>query len=589
MKSSMFLPLAALAASSLAAPGAAAARHGMVTSADPRATLAGKEILDAGGSAIDAEMAMMLALTVVEPQSSGIGGGGFLVHHDGGTGAIDTIDGRETAPSGATPDRFLGPDGTPLPFVQAFPGGKSVGVPGNIRLMALAERKWGRLPWKALFQPAIRLAERGYQVTPPMNAMVTLVSPLWGGAGGASQPGAPAGTAATTPPLAPSASTAFPQIGRQYLGADGGIPPVGATIVNPVLAATLRRLADAGPDAFYIGDNANALLAAVHGTSVRPSEMTAADLAAYQAKERPAVCGRYRRYRICGMGPPSSGAVTVLQILGMLERFDMKKLGKDSPLAWHLIGEAMQLAYADREKYLGDSDFLDVPVAGMIDPRYLAARSRLISPTKTLGAYAAGDPPGAPKRTGAIQAEVPGTTHFIAIDKQGDIATMTSTVEGPFGSQLLANGYVLNNELTDFTFAPEKDGAPVANRVEPGKRPLSSMAPTIVYDAKGKPVFTVGAAGGKTIIMQVAKALIAHLDWGLDARSAIGLGLIYFDQRGLVLEQGTSLAAMQPALVTFGEPVSVAHLGLKANAAELTPAGWVGAADPRGVGTAISE
>ncbi|CAN5727325.1 gamma-glutamyltransferase [soil metagenome] len=540
---------------------AAAFAQGMVTSADPRATQAGQTILREGGSAADAAMAMMLALTVVEPQSSGIGGGGFLVHHDGKTGRMETIDGRETAPAAATPQRFLDAAGKPLPFGQAFQGGKSIGVPGNIRLMALAHRKWGKLPWKALFAPAIALAENGYQVTKPLNDRVSGMARIWGN---------------------------FPEIAKQY-SVDGKAPALGSTLKNPALAAILRRIADEGPEAFYTGENAKAIVAAATGTAVNASDITLADLTAYQAKERPPVCGFYRSYKICGMGPPSSGAVTVLGILGMLERFDLKKLGPTSPVAWHLIGEAMELAYADREKYLGDSDFVQVPVKGLIDPAYLAARSRLISPDKTLAVYEAGTPPGAQARTVAAQNEVPGTTHFIAVDKTGDIAGMTSTVEGPFGSQLLANGYVLNNELTDFTFAPEKDGAPLANRVEPGKRPLSSMAPTSVYDRKGKPIFTVGAAGGKTIIMQVTKALIAHLDWGMNARDSIGHGLIYFSGRTLILEKGTSIEPMAAPLERLGHQVVVSSLGLKANAAERTKTGWVGAADPRSVGTALSE
>ena len=557
--------------------------QGMVTSADPRATEAGLEILRAGGSAADAAMAMMLALTVVEPQSSGIGGGGFLLHQSARTGLLETIDGRETAPAAATPQRFIGPDGKPLPFISAVAGGKSVGVPGNIRLMALATKKWGKLEWKALFAPAIRLAEGGYRVTRPLAAASTNLFPLWGGSS----------TALAGPEGGPSTGTGtasgrFPDVAALY--APGGKPLAeGDTVKNPALAKLLRTLAEDGADAFYTGENAAALLKAVNGTSVAPSDMTAADLAGYRAKERPPVCGTYRTYRICGMGPPSSGATTVIQILGMLERFPLAELGKDSPTSWHLIAEAMQLAYADREKYLADRDFVEVPVAGLIDPNYIASRSRLISIGRARNTYEAGSPPGAPRRTAAMQMEVPSTTHFIAIDREGDIATMTSTVEGPFGSQLIANGYVLNNELTDFTLAPEKDGAPVANRVEGGKRPLSSMAPTIVYDAAGKPVFTVGAAGGKTIIMQVAKAIIAHVDWKLPARDAIGLGLVFFNKDGLVLEQGTSLPAMQPALEKMGHKVSVGRLGLKANAAERTATGWVGAADPRGVGNALSE
>lgn len=541
---------------------AAASAQGVVSSADPRASAAGQEILRKGGNAADAAMAMMLALTVVEPQSSGIGGGGFFVYNDGKTGMVSTIDGREAAPMAATPQRFVGPDGKALPFIQAFPGGKSVGVPGNIRLMAMVHARWGKLPWKELFQPAIRLADDGFVVNDRLNGSIGMMAPLWKN---------------------------FPAAAALY--APGGAPlPVGATFKNPELAKLLKKLAEDGPDAFYAGKNAQAIVDAATGSKVAPSDMTLADLARYQAKERPPVCGMYRIYRICGMGPPSSGATTVLGILGMLERFDLKKLGKDSPVAWHLIGEAMGLAYADREKYLGDRDFVDVPVAGLIDPAYLRSRSRLISPATTLARYEAGTPPGAPQRTAAVQNEVPGTTHFVAIDGDGNIVSMTSTVEGPFGSQLLANGFVLNNELTDFTLAPEKDGKPVANRVEGGKRPLSSMSPTIVYDARtNRPIFVVGAAGGKTIIMQVAKAIIARLDWGMEPRDALGLGLIYFNQDGVILEQGTSLEKLKSAMEKLGNKVTIAKLGLKANAAAWENGKWVGAADPRSPGVALEQ
>ncbi len=535
--------------------------QGIVSAADPRAAAAGQEILRAGGSAADAQMAMMLALTVVEPQSSGIGGGGFFVYQDAKTGLLSTIDGREKAPAAATPQRFVKTDGSPVSFFDAVAGGKSVGVPGNIALMAMVHARWGRLPWKALFAPAIKLATEGYTVTPPMASSMRYLATAW---------------------------KDFPATAAQYTQ-DGKPYAVGETIKNPALAATLQQLADAGPDAFYKGAIAQQIVTAATGSTRNPSDITLADLSAYEAKQRPAVCGHYRAYRICGMGPPSSGATTVLQILGMLERFDMKTLGAANPVSWHLIGEAMLLAYADREKYLGDRDFIDVPVAGLIDPAYIKARSRLISMTRTMAAHDAGTPPGAAPRTAAVQAEVPGTTHFVSVDREGSVATMTSTVEGPFGSQLLAGGFVLNNELTDFTFVPEKDGAPVANRVEPGKRPLSSMSPTIVYDDSGKPIFTVGAAGGKTIIMQVAKALIAHLDWGMPAREALGLGLVYFNAKGLVLEKGTAVEPMKPTLEKLGHVVTIGPLGLKANAAERTPAGWVGAADPRSVGVALIE
>ena len=568
-----------LALAALFAPVAASAQ-GMVTSADPRATEAGQAILRQGGSAVDAAMAMMLALTVVEPQSSGIGGGGFLIHYDAKSRATDTINGRETAPASATPERFLGRDGQPLPYLQAVAGGKSVGVPGNVRLLALAHKKWGKLEWKALFAPAIGLAEQGYRVTRPLAGAAGNLAPIWRGGGRDLDQ-------ADGRPTRSLLDASFPDVAAIY--APGGKPVAeGDTVRNPALGRLLRDIAEQGPDAFYTGRNAEALLAAVNGR-VAPGGMTAADLTGYAAKEQPPVCRPYRRWKLCGMGPPSSGATTVFQILGMLERFDMAKLGKDSPVAWHLIGEAMLLAYADREKYLADPDFVAVPVKGLLDRRYIASRSRLLSETRSLGRYEAGTPPGAPRRTAAVQRETPGTTHFIAVDRAGDVATMTSTIEGPFGSQLVANGMALNNELTDFTRAPMKDGAPVANRPQGGKRPLSSMSPTIVYDAKGEPVFTVGAAGGKTIIMQVAKALIAYLDWGLPAQQAIGEGLIYFDGTTLVLERGTAREALKPALEALGHEVKIERLGLKANAAEKTAAGWTGAADPRSVGTALRE
>lgn len=563
---------------------AAASAQGVVTSADPRATEAGREMLRAGGTATDAALAMMIALTVVEPQSSGIGGGGFLLHHDARTGRVETIDGRETAPAGARPDRFVRADGRAMPFLEAVVGGRSVGVPGSLRLAALAHRKWGKLPWARLFDPAIRLAEGGFTATRALAGASAATAPMW-----LAQPPV---TPAERPVAGDGSVVGFDQpalgtgIARYY--APGGTPIVeGQRLTNPALARTLRAIARGGPDAFYKGANARALLAQVNG-ALAPGGMTAADLAGYRAKQRPAVCARYRTWRICGMGPPSSGASTVLQILGMLERFDLKALGKDSPAAWNLIAEAMRLAYADRDQYLGDADFVAVPVQGLLDRGYVATRSALIAPDKALGRYLPGTPPGARPRTAGV-AKDGGTTHFIAVDRKGDIVSYTSTVEGVFGSQLIANGYVLNNELTDFAFLPDKDGAPVANRLEPGKRPLSSIAPTIVYDADGKPVFTVGAAGGRTIIMQVAKALIAHFDWGLSARDAIGLGLVFYDKDGLIVEQGTALEAMKAPLERLGHTVKIGKLGLKANAAERTPTGWVGAADPRSVGTALEE
>jgi gamma-glutamyltranspeptidase/glutathione hydrolase len=289
------------------------------------------------------------------------------------------------------------------------------------------------------------------------------------------------------------------------------------------------------------------------------------------------------------MGPPSSGAITVLQILAMLEPFPMHRLGSSSPVAWHLIAEAMQLAYADRDKYLADSDFVPVPVAGLIDRSYLRQRAQLISAERTLASYAAGSPPGAAQRTAAVSGEAGGTTHFVAVDGAGNIASMTSTVEGPFGSQLVAAGMILNNELTDFSFAPERDGATVANRVEPGKRPLSSMAPTIVYDPAGQPVLAIGSAGGKRIIMHVLKALVGVIDWRLPAAEAIALPNIFFAKDAVLIEQGTALEALRPGLERLGHVVTPAELPSKLNAAERTATGWRGVVDPRSEGAALAE
>ena len=556
----------------LAVPGlsvpASAQNAGTVASAHPEATKAGFEILQAGGSASDAAMAMMLALTVVEPQSSGIGGGGFLLHHDGKSGWLETIDGRETAPASASEDRFLDAEGKPMGYRDAVAGGKSVGVPGNMRLMEMAHKKWGKLPWARLFEPAIKLAEQGYAVSAPQHDWIKRLEPLWAD---------------------------FPQMQKLYWRGGKAVER-GAIIKNPELAKLLRELQSGGADAFYTGKTVEAISSAVANAPHNPSTLTEQDFADYSAILRQPVCSQYREYRICGMGPPSSGATTVLQILGSIERFDMAALYDKNPeSAWHVIGEAMQLAYADREKYLADQDFISVPVAGLIDKRYLAKRSAMINvrsarPRKPgIETYPAGNPPGAMPRTAAISSEVAGTTHFTAVDGQGNIVNMTSTVEGPFGSQLLARGMVLNNELTDFTFAPEKDGAPVPNCVQPGKRPLSSMSPTIVYDAEGEPILALGSAGGKRIIMHVTKTLIGVLDYGKSLEDAMAMPNIYFDAKGLIVEEGSDLENLQADLTRLGHVVTTGGLPSKLAGAQKTDTGWVGAVDPRSTGEAVSR
>ena len=533
---------------------------GVTSSADPRVTDAGMEMLRQGGSAADAAMAMMLTLTVVEPQSSGIGGGGFLLYQDNAKGILSTINGRETAPAAATSDRFVGPDGKPLGFLEAFQGGRSVGVPGNVQLMAQAHQKWGKLPWATIFKPAIRLSQKGFIVNKTLESRLATIQGLW--------------------PNFDEARTTYWRDGKPL--------KAGMTFKNPKLAATLALLAKKGPDAFYTGPIASQIVHAVTTSKLSPGDMTMTDLAQYRAKEQQAVCAPYRVYVVCGMAPPSSGATTVLQILGTLQRFDLKAMGKDSPQSWYLIGQAMQLAYADREKYLGDDAFVNVPVAGLLNPEYIKERSALIDPEKARADYPAGNPPGAAPRTAAISSEVAGTTHFTAVDKNGNIANMTSTIEGPFGSQLMAGGFFLNNELTDFTFAPEKDGAPVANRVVGGKRPLSSMAPTVVFDRDGRAVLALGSAGGKRIIMHVTKTLIGVIDFGLPLQQAIDLPNIYFGGGGLEVEQNSMLSAMADGLGKFGQKVRPVDLGSKVNGAQLIGNSWTGAADPRSEGASAT-
>ncbi len=538
-------------------------RSGMVSAADPRAAAAGVEILRAGGSAADAAIAMMLALNVVEPQSSGIGGGGFMVHHDARSGSTDSFDGREEAPHAADPHWFYAAPGQPLSHVDAVPGGRSVGVPGNLRMMALAHAAHGRLPWAALFAPAIRLAREGFAITPRLEEQVVM-APSYG-------------------------SRLVGWAAGQFLNADGTPKPLGTILKDPEQADLLERIAARGPDYFYLGPPAQTLVATVNGAARNPSRMTPGDLASYQAHERAPVCGTYRGYRICGMGPPSSGGIAVLMILKQLERFDLTALGKGSPVAWHLFAESSRLAYADRDMYLGDPGFVAVPVAGLLDPAYIAARSALISADHSMAVAVPGIPPGAPPRARVPSSEVSGTTDIVAVDRTGNVAEVTSTIEGPFGSGLSINGTMLNNELTDFDIVPVRDDFLVANRVEGGKRPRSSMSPTIVYAPDGSVRIALGAAGGPTIIAQVAKALVGVLDWHLSAQDAIALGLLFAPGDVAVAEQGTQLDAMVPALQALGEHVRVAPMGLKANAIERVGGRWVGAADPRSEGVAMGE
>ncbi|MDO7843321.1 gamma-glutamyltransferase [Sphingomonas immobilis] len=531
----------------------------MVSAADPRAAQAGMETLRKGGTAADAAVAMMAALGVVEPGHSGLGGGGFMVYHDAKTGKVSTYDAREAAPKAADMRWFFGPDGQPLSHSAAVPGGRSVGVPGEVRLMERAHARHGKLAWAQLFQPAIRLARDGWKISPRFYNFTSKM---------------PQGFLQGWP--------------AAYLyNADGSAKPVGTLLKNPQQAALLGAIAAKGATAFYSGPNAQALVDTVNTATRNPSKMTAADLADYKVRDAGPVCGTYRTYKICGMGPPASGGIIVLMILKQLERFDMGKLGKDSPVAWHLFAESSRLAYADRDAWLGDPGFVQVPVQGLTDPAYIASRSALISETTALDVALPGQPAGAPAPVRAEPGPEHGTTDMAVVDRWGNVAQATVTVESVFGSGSTVNGIFLNNELTDFDLQPVKDGNFVANRVEGGKRPRSSMSPTIVYDASGKVRLAVGAAGGSTIIAQVAKAIMGVIDFKMSAQDAIGMGLVFAPGQVVAVEKGTSIEALAPAMKALGDKVAVVPLGVKANAIERVGGKWVGAADPRSEGVSI--
>lgn len=567
----LLLPLAAALALSgcaatqqVTAPPAVSAPiaidRGMVSAADPRAADAGAQMLRLGGSATDAAIATMIALTVVEPQSSGIGGGGFYLR---GTpdGKVETLDGRETAPAAAGPDWFLDSEGKPLGRSEAVMSGLSIGVPGNIALAAEAHRRHGKLTWAQLFEPAIKLARDGWALSERYHLFLG---------------------------LRPQQASRDPAGKALYFDAAGEPLPVGTRLRNPALAHTLERLAADGPRFLYEGQQAQEMAAKIAADTPRDEIMTAEDIAAYRATEREPVCGAYRLYRICGMGPPSSGATTVIAILGQLEGFDLAALGPQSPVAWHLFAESQRLAYADRALFLADADFVAVPVKQLTDATYLQERGDLISPDKTMASVSAGLP--APNLALGRHYQEHGTSHFVAIDKAGNAVSYTSTIESTFGSGLMFGGFYLNNELTDFSSVPEMDGVPVANRVQGGKRPRSSMAPTLVYGPDGKLVLAIGAAGGGTIPVQVARALIGYIDWRLPIEEALALPMLYSPGDVVIIEEGSSLVDLIPDLKAFGhERVMASRLPIKTNAIAIGANGLEGGADPRSEGKAVTE
>ena len=538
------------------------AKHHMIAAANPLAAQAGRQILRQGGSAVDAAIAAQMVLTLVEPESSGIGGGAFMMLYDPKTKSVKSFDGRETAPASATPGMFLGADGKPRPHMDAIPGGLSTGVPGVIALFGLVHKKYGRLAWAKLFDPAIALAEKGFPVSRKLAAELR-----------------------EFPQMAQ-----MPGIRAYFDHADGTPVAQGEILKNPRFAATLRAIAKGGARAFYTGRIAQAIVDAVQHAPVNPGGMTMKDLASYRAIERPAVCGTYRTYKLCSMGPPSSGGIAVLQILGMLERFPQSDLVPDSLSEVHLFTQASRLAFADRATYLGDPDVINVPVRGLLDPGYLAQRSALIDPTKDMGQASAGTPPDkradyAPQRS----AQLPGTSHLSVVDDRGQVVAMTTTIEFAFGSETMANGFLLNNELTDFSFDPVLNGKPVANAPGPGKRPMSAMSPTIVFDAKGRFAIATGSPGGPAIIGYVAQDLIALIDGHMSPQEAAALPHPFNPNGPTLLEKGTSLEALRDPLTAMGHTVVLYNLESGTHTIARVPGGYIGGADPRRDGVALGD
>ena len=511
------------------------AKQDMVSAAHPLAVKAGVGILAQGGSAVDAAIAVQMVLNLVEPQSSGIGGGAFLLHLDQAANQLLAYDGRETAPQAATADMFLGAGGKPMALTEAVDGGLAVGTPGLLRMLEAAHRAHGQLPWADLFAPAIALAEAGFEISPRLNVSI---------AGSAARIKAQGG---------PGAS--------YFLRANGTAKAAGTLLKNPELAATLRTIATGGAQAFYTGDIARDIVAKVNSHPTHPGRLTLADLSGYAPKVREPVCGLYRvSYRVCGMPAPSSGGISVLQTLGILNNFDVGAFKANSVDSVHLISEAYRLAYADRAKYLADPDFVSVPVAGLLDSTYLSARAQRISMTQSMGTPVAGLPTGANVAGTDTSLDRPSTSHLSIVDRNGNTVAMTTTIENGFGSLQMVRGFLLNNQLTDFSFAErDADGGLVANRVQPLKRPRSSMAPTFVMNAKtGDLEAIIGSPGGSAIIQYTAKAIIGLVDWNLNIQQAINLPNFGAQTNATTsIEQGSLIdtAALRDELTARGHTV----------------------------------
>ncbi|MBL4876369.1 MAG: gamma-glutamyltransferase [Cohaesibacteraceae bacterium] len=534
----------------------------MISAANPVATQAGYDVLKRGGTAVDAAVAVQLMLNLVEPQSSGIGGGAFMVYWDATSKTLTTFDGRERAPLSATPQYWFGIDGKPVKWFDAVVGGKSVGVPGTLKLLETVQQRFGNQNWAELLEPAKSLAETGFKISPRLAMLI------------ADHQG--------------SRKLDIFGTARTYFFDESGAPrKAGEILKNPDFASALGLLQAEGSKPFYEGQIARDIIAAVK-TVINPGVLTMEDMKSYQVVERQPACAPYRQYDVCGMGPPSSGGLTVGQILSILSHYDLPEMESEIDRT-HLYIEASRLAFADRAQYMADSDYTPMP-QGLLDQTYLGQRAALIDPDETMGKAKAGSPPWelAMLRSPDTQRERAGTSHFSIVDAKGNIVSMTTTIESGFGSRVMTNGFILNNELTDFSRIPEKDAKPIANRVEGGKRPRSSMAPTIVLK-DGVPVLAIGSPGGSRIISFVAEAIIRILDQEMDPQLALNLPHVVNRNGTTDIEQNPGNKELISELEERGHEFRERAMVSGLHAIVISPNGLTGGADPRREGVVMGE
>ena len=537
------------------------AKDYMVVAANPYASWAGKNILDKGGSAIDAAVAVQSMLSLVEPQSSGIGGGAFILYWDNKNKVLHTFDGRETAPKAVNSHWFI-QGNKPMRWIDAVVGGKSVGVPGAVKALEMAQKEFGKLPWNTLFDDTIKTAEDGFKVSPRLAKLVAL-------------------------DYHPGLKT-FPASSTYFFPA--GLPLKEGTVKkNKKLAKTLKGIAEKGSDYLLKGEVAEKIVKAVNSAEINPGQMTLEDLASYEPVKREPVCGLYHEKRICGMAPPSSGGVNVYQILKMLEGFDLSQYAPDSVEFANLYTQASALSYADREKFIADSDFTNLPFAAMINTAYLERRAESISVDKEWRRKRAGNPYADANVALGTSMELPNTSHVSIVDKEGNAVSMTTSIEFMFGSGIMVEGFLLNNQLTDFSFSPTKNRFPVPNRAEPGKRPRSAMSPTMVFDKEGNLEVVVGSPGGSRIVSYVAQTLIGVLDFGLDIQQAINLPKITNRNDYTALEKGTPIAELEAPLKALGHNVKVVDLNSGLHGIQFKSGKLIGGADPRREGIAVGR